>query len=213
MVESVGIDSKIQVICPSVTKEELEIIVHFLYSGKILAKSQAVVFETVKHLEELFGFPSLKCNVSETTEAILLHPKPKMKSRKLSLNSNFIRNDFPEPTIKIENDLEVDLKNEIEYDLKEFKVKKELVEDSIDDPLWTPHFLDPTEFYCEFCDHSYRSRSDLRNHIEEVHEGNSLPILKCSLCGNEDFKNRKTLIDHINLCNGIVYMEPGQGRA
>ena len=54
--------------------------------------------------------------------------------------------------------------------------------------------------------------TDLKNHIEEVHEGNSLPILKCSLCGDEDFKNRKKLIDHINFCNGIVHMETGQGR-
>ena len=91
MVESVGIDSKIQVICPSLTKEELEIIVHFLYSGKILSKSQAVIFEIVKNLEELFGFPSLKCNVSETTEAILMHPKPKIKTKKLKTENEKLK--------------------------------------------------------------------------------------------------------------------------
>ena len=36
MIKSVGIDSKIEVFCPSVSKKELEMIVDFFYNGKIL---------------------------------------------------------------------------------------------------------------------------------------------------------------------------------
>ena len=36
MIKSVGLDLNIEVICPSLSKDELETVVDFLYSGKIL---------------------------------------------------------------------------------------------------------------------------------------------------------------------------------
>ena len=69
MIGSVGIDSKIDVFCPSLSKEELEIIVQFLYNGKLVHADETVVSKASKNLEELFGFPSLQGEVwTETVE-------------------------------------------------------------------------------------------------------------------------------------------------
>ena len=69
MISGIGIDSNIDVICPSVSKEELEIIVQFLYNGKLVHADETVVSEVSTNLEELFGFPSLHGEVwTETVE-------------------------------------------------------------------------------------------------------------------------------------------------
>ena len=106
MIESVGIDSKLDIICHELTAEELENVVDFLYYGRIVSKSQTMVSETLKNLEELFGFPSLKPNLSESEEPSLFF-KEKKKSKKLPLNSKSMEYDYSEPYIKIENDHEV----------------------------------------------------------------------------------------------------------
>ena len=69
MISGIGIDSNIDVICPFVSKEELEIIVQFLYNGKLVHADETVVSKASKNLEELFGFPSLQGEVcTETVE-------------------------------------------------------------------------------------------------------------------------------------------------
>ena len=69
MISGIGIDSNIDVICPSVSKEELEIIVQFLYNGKLVHPDETIVSKASKNLEELFGFPSLQGEVwTETIE-------------------------------------------------------------------------------------------------------------------------------------------------
>ena len=69
MISGIGIDSNIDVICPSVSKEELEIIVQFLYNGKLVHADETVVSKASKNLEELFGFPSLQGEMwTETVE-------------------------------------------------------------------------------------------------------------------------------------------------
>ena len=69
MISGIGIDSNIDVICPSASKEELEMIVQFLYNGKLVHADETVVSKASKNLEELFGFPSLQGEVwTETVE-------------------------------------------------------------------------------------------------------------------------------------------------
>ena len=70
MISWIGIDSNIDVICPSVSKEELEIIVQFLYNGKLVHADETVVSKASKNLEELFGFPSLQGEVWTETVKI-----------------------------------------------------------------------------------------------------------------------------------------------
>ena len=62
MCKSVDMDpcySKIEIICPSLVKEEVDIIVHFLYSGKILCTDQSVASQVSTDLTQLFGFPAI----------------------------------------------------------------------------------------------------------------------------------------------------------
>ena len=49
---------KIEIMCPSLSKEELEIIVNFLYKGKTFCTGEAVAFQVIDNLKHLFGFPS-----------------------------------------------------------------------------------------------------------------------------------------------------------
>ena len=61
MLQSVNMDlccSKIEVLCPSISFEELEIMVQFFYSGRVSCQDQETGYQVSKNLTELFGFPS-----------------------------------------------------------------------------------------------------------------------------------------------------------
>ena len=105
MLKSVSADSKIEVICPSLTTEELKIIVDFLYSGKVFCGNQISVSQVSKDLIDLFGFPLIHSEIEDVNESIVM-PSPRKKPRKQSLNSDLIRDDVPEMTIKVEPDLD-----------------------------------------------------------------------------------------------------------
>jgi hypothetical protein len=103
MIMSVGIGSKIEIICPSLSKKELETIAYFLYNGKILCSNQSQIFKASKNLEELFGFPLIQDEIYDTEETIIL-PCAKKKPRKQSLNLDSMKDDFTDTSIKVERD-------------------------------------------------------------------------------------------------------------
>ena len=107
MIKNVGIDSKIELICTSLSKEELEIIINFFYDGKILCTNQNAAHQAKKDLENIFGFPLIQDEISVTTEPMLL-PSQRNQPRKQSLNFELIQNYHPETTIKIENENDID---------------------------------------------------------------------------------------------------------
>ena len=49
---------KIEIMCPSLSKEELETIVHFLYKGKTFCTDQAAALQVIHNLKHHFGIPS-----------------------------------------------------------------------------------------------------------------------------------------------------------
>jgi len=60
MIENVILESccsKIEVLCSSVNQKDLEIIVKFLYTGKIICENEHLANEVSKNLTQLFGFP------------------------------------------------------------------------------------------------------------------------------------------------------------
>ena len=48
---------KIEILCQSISKEELKIMVDFLYTGNISCDNQTLGFLTCKNLNTMFGFP------------------------------------------------------------------------------------------------------------------------------------------------------------
>ena len=104
MITNLGFESKIEVICPSISKEELKNIVDFLYCGKFSFKNQSAASETTENLNQLFGFELTKDDMSETLESIVLPIKKKVP-RKRPLKS--IESEFsPRKNVKVERDLD-----------------------------------------------------------------------------------------------------------
>ena len=59
MIKSLKMDySRIEIMCPSLSGEELQDIVKFLYSGKISCTDQSTASHIFQNLTQLFGFPS-----------------------------------------------------------------------------------------------------------------------------------------------------------
>merc|ERR1711976_602686 len=48
---------KIEILCPGISKEELEIMVNFLYTGQISSHEETKSYEVCLNLTNLFGFP------------------------------------------------------------------------------------------------------------------------------------------------------------
>ena len=59
MIKSLDTESKIEIMCPSLTLRELEIVVQFMYCGQISVPNEKTACETSKNLVELFGFPMI----------------------------------------------------------------------------------------------------------------------------------------------------------
>ena len=116
MIKNVGIDSKIEVICASLSKEELEIIINFFYDGKILCSNQNAAHQAKKDLEDIFGFPLIQDEISTTTEPIQLLSQ-RNQPRQQSLNFELIKNYYPETTVKIEDDVD-DYNDEVSFILR-----------------------------------------------------------------------------------------------
>ena len=77
--------SKIEILCPSLSRADLRAVVQFLYSGKISHFDSAVESKLSNILTELFGFPSIDKN-GDSKQSIILEPIA--KKRKMSSNSN-----------------------------------------------------------------------------------------------------------------------------
>ena len=97
MIMNVGFESKIEVFCPFISKEELKNIVDFLYCGKISCKNQSTLSETTENLNKLFGFELTKDDMSETKECIVLPIKKKIPRKRPSI---------PKTNLKLDKDLE-----------------------------------------------------------------------------------------------------------
>ena len=185
MIQSVGMDSKIEVFCPSLTKEELEIIVDFFYNGKIFHNNEKVIYNVSKTLVDLFGFPSMKVELSDK-EDTKLKIEIRKEVTKESLKSNTFQKDFPENTIKIES--EVNHQEEILEDIYYQSDHKEpkLEEDSImfqDSNLDHLNYEEETydfkgkkrkiqpKIKCLICEKVFKSKQTLNKHIKVLHEG------------------------------------------
>ena len=68
---------KIEMLFPSLKKDELGIIVEFLYSGKISCPQKPMVTQTCTNLSQLFGFPSIQTKSPE--QKITQEKKSKLK--------------------------------------------------------------------------------------------------------------------------------------
>ena len=87
MIQSFNMDSccsKIEILCPSLSREDLGAVVQFLYSGKISRFDSAIESKLSNILTELFGFPSIDKN-GDSKQSIILEPIA--KKRKISSNS------------------------------------------------------------------------------------------------------------------------------
>ena len=125
MIKSANFDyccSKASVLCP-MSKEELEMIVQFLYGGKLFCKDQKEAAQMSENLKRFFGFPQIHLNqdlkpeiednsslISENYNLDLKISNDKKKSRKQFFNSGSLRHELIEDVnIKTEaKDVETD---------------------------------------------------------------------------------------------------------
>ena len=103
MIKSLNMDSclsKIEIMCPSLTKAELEIIVRFLYSGEISCADNNLGNEVSNSLTQLFGFPSIDGTSNSNPD--FQEISVESTSRKQSLTSGLVQYDLPETIVKDE---------------------------------------------------------------------------------------------------------------
>ena len=181
MISSVDSNSKIEIICTSIDKEELEIIVKFLYSGEISCQNQNTENQVSRTLSELFGFPPIKH--SSNLEEHLKQPYVGKKFSKQLQKPTSIPYEIPAPMI-LENDIKQEVQYEnLEYNFEEF--------DPLSDPrswIKREHVGNVHEgkkprsvkFKCHFCATIFTQFKDLKHHLTIEHEGKKPH--NCSLC-------------------------------
>ena len=90
---------KIEILCQSISKEMLQIMVDFLYSGKISCDDQKLVFQACKCLNAVFGFPIV---VKEDGESIFIRTEKQrtIQPKQAAEITNRIVGKDPESQIK-----------------------------------------------------------------------------------------------------------------
>ena len=127
MVRSVDVEnSNIDILCPDLTKHEIQILICFLYTGEIRCKDQIVASEVSSNLTKLFGFPTIyQCSTTSIQDSNFVSLSGQNVSRKkqpLDLGSN-LKLDFAEETYKTE--YEEDLINNLKKEHKLEHVEQE----------------------------------------------------------------------------------------
>merc|ERR1712051_251145 len=215
MIKSANFDyccSKASVLCP-MSKEELKMIVQFLYGGTLFCKNQKEASQMSENLKRFFGFPQIHLNqdlkpeiennsnlMSENYDDLDLKvlPNDKKKIRKQSFNSGFIRHELIEDVnIKTEaKDVETDFPGHylsgyndenITEDQLDSKIKVESANknDSIDIPK--------SDIICTICNKKLISKHQLRKHMRSKHNlGYECSICKKKLPSKLTLKQHKT---------------------
>ena len=102
---------KIEILCQSISKEMLQIMVDFLYSGKISCDDQKLVFQACKCLNAVFGFPIV---VKEDGESIFIRTEKQrtiQPNQAVEITNQRVGKD---PESKIKNDFLVKFSTQID---------------------------------------------------------------------------------------------------
>ena len=175
--------SKVSVIC-SIPKEELKLIVQFLYSGKLFFKNQKELSQLSENLTGLFGFPKIiEPKIEPTSNSIskeelsfdLKKSSNRKESRKQSLTSALVRDDFIEELVpvKIESENLADETN--------------LNDDNLSDPLDTnvKGGDAESEMVCNICNKKFISKNACLVHVFRKHKD------ACNICLKQ-FESKNT---------------------
>ena len=184
--------SRVTVIC-SIPREELDMIVQFLYSGEVLCKNHKDANILSENLTELFGFPKLclsskiepkfeiaSKSISKEEFFNMTNSSNRKKSRKQSLTSASIRNEFPVDLVTIKTESkglfdETNFGDENQYDPLDTNVKGEVAENNL---------------VCTFCNKRFISKQSCATHVYQKHRD------LCNVCLKQ-FESKQHLEDHI----------------
>jgi uncharacterized protein (UPF0212 family) len=230
MVKSVSTDSKIEVICHSLSTEELEVIVDFIYNGRILCTSEIAVYRAAKNLRDLFGFPLKQYEISETKEGTGWTVKSVIFGSTGSQTTEIRKNqrkqkldvdDFTKTTTKIETikvKQEFVLNEENDYDLlsiSEKEYKGELLDKEINHANLHPvkvkfaelgkEFNDKAIVKCFLCEKELANKYILIRHLQIVHK--KMDYTECPNC-KEVLKSEASKMEHVALKHPISNLNP-----
>ena len=205
MVRSVHSEnSNIDILCPDLTKQEIQILIRFLYTGEISCQDQIVASEVSSNLTKFFGFPTIyQCSTTSIQDNNFESLSVQNVSRKKQLDpGSNLKHDFAEETYDIKTEYEEDLIN----NLKEEHELEHLEQDH--DPLTIKNVKKEVDivhegkklYPCQLCVLVFNSRNGRRNHVFSVHEGFNY---KCLLCSNVVRKVKSSLIAHIKTIHEI----------
>ena len=186
MVRSVDVEnSNIEILCPDLTKHEIQILIRFLYTGEISCQDQIVASEVSSNLTKLFGFPTIyQCSTTSIQDSNFVSLSGQIVSRKkqsLHPGSN-LTHDSAEETYDNEIEYEVDVINNLKEEHELEFVEPEHVEQE-NDPL---------------------TIKIAKKEVDFVHEEkNGRIVYKCLLCDNVVRKAKKSLIAHIKTIHEI----------
>merc|ERR1719203_1226739 len=184
--------SRVSVIC-LIPREELEMVVQFLYNGEVFCKNQNEASILSENITQLFGFPKLCLNskieprfekaftsISKEEFFNLTNPNNQKKSRKQSLTLASIQNEFPEDLVTVKTESK-GLFDETNFD-----------DENLSDPLDTNVKDEDAEknVVCTICNKRFISKNRCATHVFQKHKDS------CNVCLKQ-FKSKQELKDHI----------------
>ena len=179
-----GCCGAMQIICPC-SKDVLEYMVKFLYTGTILYEKEMDLFKILNNLTEIFGFPKNLFSEEDCYKALILDEASEFETiEELEIADEYHKM-YPTETDDLDSENSI-LENSF---IKNFDkpLKKQISDTNRDErvPKKDPTMISikrngPKIFKCDNCETSFKSKTNLRKHIEAVHEGKKPN--KCEFC-------------------------------
>ena len=195
--------SNVSVIC-SIPREELEMMVQFLYSGEVYCKNQKEANILSENLTGLFGFPKIHSSsnliepkfeiasksISKEEFFNMTNSSDRKKSRKQSLTSASIRNEFLDNLVSITTES------------KDLFDETNMNEENLSDPLDTNEKGEDDEsdtiskVACTICSMKFVTKQARAAHVSIKHSDT------CNVCLKQ-FESKKHLEDHIRTAHTL----------
>ena len=194
--------SKIEILCTSLNRSELEKIVKFFYSGKIYSEDETSALQMSKNLSKHFGFPKINLDGSsqlETNPKISSHcSKNGIKLKDHNIKSNLEspakkkakRELFNEPSVESGFNDKI-----VKEEIKDFDSQTDFLGDEISDSLNIGIKIETSEYLYQ---DDHLKADDATEELEQ--EPENIETTKkphiCSICG-KGFKHKTILKKHV----------------
>ena len=186
---------KLEIVFPSMSKEALEKIVTFLYSGKIICDKKSDASQTLSNLTKLLGYP----DVMDFSQSIKDDEDLEYENVNFYRNSDNSKPEFHPLEIEIDHNTTHNIEQENQEPSKEKKSQNQIGKRIEKEVKQKVQSVVNEIKVCDVCGYSSPNQASIKKHIASVHVQKKQ--YTCNVC-EKQFNDKNNLQKH----NKVIHL-------